>query len=261
MPLPDLFNWQPTRDSLHRASQVISAVRAEVTPPLPNALRLSLSVIPEGLSTGPLPFGGDLALDFTDLSVVYRQPGETSVRLSLKGHSQWSLAGAVMGLLAEEGHDVSLNRDKLADQSPLHIDAHTAEDYADALYAIFTAAARFRARLFGPQSPVVVWPHGFDLSFLWFAGTGSDEHRDRHMNFGFSPGSPGFERPYLYAYASPNPDGLTDVPLPLLAHVNTQGWNGIVVYYDDIVNTNDSEAVIEELYGEIYGAVSPLLVG
>lgn len=260
MPLPTLFNWQPTRDSLHRASQVISAVRAEVTPPLPNALRLSLNVIPEGLSTGPLPFGGDLVLDFTDLSIAYRQPGETPARLSLKGHSQWSLAGAVLNLLAEEGHDISLNRDKLADQSPLHIDARTAEEYADALYKIFTAAARFRARLFGPQSPVVVWPHGFDLSFLWFAGAGSDEHQDKHMNFGFSPGSPGFERPYLYSYASPSPAVLIDVPLPVLAHVNTQPWTGIVVHYDDLVNTNDSETVIEELYSEIYRAVSPLLV-
>jgi Family of unknown function (DUF5996) len=260
MPLPALFNWQPTRDSLQRAAQVISAVRAEVTPPLPNAMRLSLNVTPEGLSTGPLPFGGDLALDFTDLSIAYRQPGETAARLSLKGHSQWSLAGAVLNLLAEEGHDIRLNRDKLADQSPLHIDAHTAEEYADTLFSVFTAAARFRARLFGPQSPVVVWPHGFDLSFLWFAGAGSNEHQDKHMNFGFSPGSPGFERPYLYSYASPNPAGLADVPLPILAHVNTQPWTGIVVHYDDLVNTNDSEAVIEALYSEIYRAVSPLLV-
>jgi len=260
MPLPDLFNWQPTRDSLHRASQVISAVRAEVTPPLPNAMRLSLNVIPEGLSTGPLAFGGDLALDFTDLSIAYRQPGEASARLSLKGHSQWSLVGAVMNLLAEEGHDLNLNRDTLADQSPLHFDAHAAEEYADALYSIFTAAARFRARLFGPQSPVVVWPHGFDLSFLWFAGAGSNEHQDKHMNFGFSPGSPGFERPYLYCYASPSPAALADVPLPVLAHVNTHPWTGIVVHYDDLVGTNDSESVIEELYSEIYRAVSPLLV-
>ena len=260
MPLPDLFNWQPTCDSLHRASQVISAVRASVTPPLPNALRLSLNVIPEGLSTGPLPFGGDLALDFTDLSIAYRQPGEAPARLSLKSHNQWSLTGGLINLLAEEGHDINLNREKLADQTPLNTDAKTAEDYADALYTIFTAAARFRARLFGPQSPIVVWPHGFDLSFLWFAGAGSNERQDKHMNFGFSPGSAGFERPYLYSYASPNPAELADIPLPVLAHVNLQPWTGIVVHYDDLIISNDPEAVIEELYNEIYRAVSPFLV-
>lgn len=258
-PLPALLDWDKTRASLHRASQVISAVRASVTPPLPNALRLSLYPTHNGLTTGTLPFGGDLLLDFNNLAVVYRQPGEPDERVSLNGHSQWTLAGAVVGLLYDEGHDVVIDRNKLADQNPFEIDGQTSADYARALDAVFTATARFRARLFGPQSPVVVWPHGFDLSFLWFAGSGADEHSDPHMNFGFSPGSPGFDRPYLYVYASPSPAALADVPLPHLASLNTDRWTGVVVNYDDLLSTSDPTAVIEKLYEEIYRAISPLV--
>ena len=259
-PLPSLIDWDKTRSSLHRASQVISAVRASITPPLPNALRLSLYPTHEGLSTGALSFGGDLLLDFTNLSVTYRQPGEPDCRVPLNGHSQWTLAGAVLGMLSEEGHDLGIDRNKLADQTPFELDAAIAAEYAQALDSVFTATARFRARLFGPQSPVVVWPHGFDLSFLWFAGAGSDEHHDPHMNFGFSPGSAGFDRPYLYVYASPSPAQLSDVALPALAHLNTDRWTGVVVNYDDLLGANDPVSTIEALYEEIYRAISPLVL-
>jgi hypothetical protein len=170
------------------------------------------------------------------------------------------LAGAVLEMLAEEGHDVHLNREKLADQTPFHVDEHLAEEYAEALYSVFTAAARFRARLFGPQTPLVVWPHGFDLSFIWFAGAGSDERQERHMNFGFSPGSAGFERPYLYAYASPSPSNLAEIALPALVNVILQPWKGVFVHYDDLVDVADPQAVIEELYDGIYRALSPSVV-
>jgi uncharacterized protein with PIN domain len=258
-PLPSLLDWDKTRISLHRASQVISAVRASVSQPLPNAQRLSLYPTREGLRTGVLPFGGDLVLDFNQLCVTYRQPGEPDARVSLNGHSQWTLAGAVVAMLSDEGHDVTIDRNKLADQTHFEMAAQTALDYARALDTIFTAAARFRARLTGPQSPIVVWPHGFDLSFLWFAHTGADEHQDPHMNFGFSPTSPGFERPYLYVYASPSPQELADVPLPPLAHLNTERWTGVIVDYDDLLGVSDPLAVIEALYDEIYRAISPFV--
>jgi hypothetical protein len=259
-PLPALLDWDKTRTSLHRASQVVSAVRASVTPPLPNALRLSLYPDRGGLSTGTLPFGGDLLLDLNSLAVVYRQPGEPDAHVSLNGHSQWTLAGAVVGMLYDEGHDVNIDRNQLADQNPFEINPQTSADYGLALDTVFTAAARFRARLFGPQSPVVVWPHGFDLSFLWFADGSADEHHDPHMNFGFSPASAGFERPYLYVYASPSPAELADVPLPPLAHLNTEGWTGVVVYYDNLLGESDPAAAIEKLYDEIYQAISPLVM-
>lgn len=259
MSLPALHDWQATKTNLHRASQILSAARAQVTPPLPNALRLSLFVTREGLTTGPLSFGGDLLLNFTDQSIVYRQPGEPSVKLPIDNHNQSSLAGAVMLMLADEGHDLALDPEKLADHTPLVIDAKIAQDYAAALYTVYTAAARFRARLFGPQSPIVVWPHGFDLSFLWFAGAGADEHHDRHLNFGFSPGSPGFERPYLYAYASPSPANLAELALPGLVHVITHPWKGIYVHYDDLLGVKDPEGMIESLYDDIYHALAPTL--
>jgi hypothetical protein len=259
MSLPALHDFDQTRASLHRAAQVLSAVRKAVTPPLPNALRLSVYPVAQGVTTGPLSTGGDLLLDFIERALVYRQPGEPALSIALEGHTQASLAGALLALLAEEGHDIDTDGDSTADTAPLVIDAATAADYARALYAVFTATARFRARLFGPQSPVVVWPHGFDLSTLWFAGRGADEHSDPHMNFGFSPASPGFDRPYLYAYAYPLPAGFYDVALPALIQPVREPFKGYVVRYDDLAGLADPEAAVENLFSEIQRAVAPLM--
>ncbi len=256
MPVPTLMQLDSTRSSLHRASQVISAVRAAVTPPLPNALRLSLYPVPPGLSTGPLALGGDLLLDYTRQAVVYRQPGEPDAAIDLDGHSQASLTGELLALLAEEGHDIPLTGDHLRDDTPLVIDPVTASEYAAALDTIFTAVARFRARLAGPQTPVVVWPHGFDLSTVWFAGAGADEHQDPHMNFGFSPASPGFDRPYFYSYAYPLPEGFYDVALPPLVRALESPFKGMVFDYDALVPLGHPGAEIEALFSAIYHGVA-----
>src|SRR5919109_78870 len=76
------------------------------------------------------------------------------------------------------------NPRELTNDAPLLIDAHASADYAQALDRVFTATARFRARLTGLQTPIVVWPEHFDLSFLWFATERATDEFP-HMNFGF----------------------------------------------------------------------------
>ncbi|MBZ0292877.1 MAG: DUF5996 family protein [Anaerolineae bacterium] len=257
MPLPALENFSQTRTSLQHAAQVLSAIRKATTPQLPNALRLSLQVVPQGLTTGPLSFGGALLLDFAQAAVVYHSPDQTEETISLVGHHSRSLRQALLPLLSAVGPD--LQGVDVTDETPFEIDPTTAADYAQALYTIFTAVARFRARLFGPQSPIVVWPHGFDLSTLWFSGSGADEHHDPHMNFGFSPASPGFDRPYFYSYAYPLPQGYHAVALPPAVQTIHEPFSGMIFSYDDMVSLYDPEAEIEHLFVEIFRAVSPLM--
>lgn len=259
MTLPPLNQWDSTRAGLHRAAQVVAAVRVAVSPPLPNALRHSLYPVRRGLTTGPLPLGGELLLDFGARAVFYMRPALPHYEIPAHGDSQTSLAERLLRALAQAGHSVALDSAHLDDSAPLEIDAGQAADYAAALYTVFTAAARFRARLFGPQSPVVVWPHNFDLSTLWFAGAGSDENRHQHLAFGFAPASQGFARPYLYAYARPHTPDLSALALPAPAYVHDDGWTGVVVDYDDLVGLAEPDQAVEALYADIYRALLPLV--
>lgn len=254
MRLPLLTNFESTRDSLHRAAQVLGALKKTLVPPQANALHLSLFVTSEGLTTGKLAKGGRLKLNFVRRAVEYHPAQGEQASVSLIGINPATLASALVEFTAQEQGSVDTLPLPSDSTSPFSLDATSAADYGRALYGVYTGLARFRARLLGTMTPMVVWPHGFDLSFLWFRGNDPDEHSQPHLNFGFSPGSAGFPRPYLYAYAYPSPDDLTSRQLPAPARWFTESWKGAVVDYDKVTD-EDAEAQIETLATEIYASL------
>jgi hypothetical protein len=260
MPLPALANWDTTRTGLHQAAQVVGAIRKVDATPLPNYLHLALEVVPQGITSGPLApsIGGELVLNFTERAIIYSSPEGSTTTVPLEDHTQVSLLDAVLAAMEKSGHPVQVDRSKITGQETLQVHPDAAREYTQALFKIYMGFARFKARLFGPMSRMVVWPHGFDLSFLWFTH-GLDESNDPHMNFGFSPGSPGFARPYIYAYAHPKPAGMFDVELPQGTRWNTDPWTGIALDYDVLVVEDDIESVIEKALLQIHTAISPLM--
>jgi hypothetical protein len=253
--LPD---WTETRVGLQQAARVIGGARAAVAEPEPNWAHLGLRVVPDGLTTGALPSVGELFLDFKTLAILFNPLEGDSVGFALARHTPVTLADAIENALDTLGYMVTLNRSKITGDKVFNIDQRIASDYARALNMIDQTFQRFRASLQGQKSPTVVWPHGFDLSFLWFATDHVTEGAP-HMNFGFSPYSPGLERPYFYTYASPIPDGLTDLDLPPLTRWHTAGWTGTVTEYDDLVERADPVAAIQETLSQIFDTVAPLL--
>ena len=147
----------------------------------------------------------------------------------------------------------------LSHEDKLRYDIQLGKDYADALYTVFTGIARFRARLDGHLSPVVVWPEHFDLSTLWFKEGDMDEHK-AHINFGFAPYTPNqFERPYLYAYAYPYPHNFEAPAAPAPAFWNREGWRGIVIHYDDIAEQEDAAQFVENICQKIFSVLQDVL--
>jgi len=262
MALPALANWERTRIALHRAAQVIGAVRAAVAEPEPNWVHLGLLATPDGVTTGDLPHVGEVALDFKNLAVRYQPleqpPGQDPVTLPLAQQTQGALADEVEQALAAAGHPVTLRRDKLTHTGAFAADAATAADYAQVLYPMADMLERFRASLPGGKSRLVVWPHGFDLAFLWFA-TEKQSEEAPHMAFGFSPYSAGIERPYLYSYASPAPAGMTKLALPPLTRWHTEGWTGTVTDYDALRQASDPIETAGSVLRNLYEKISPLV--
>jgi hypothetical protein len=261
MPLPALSQWDTTRDSLHRASQIVGLARKAFLPPQPNALHLALFVNDKGLTTGVLPDGSEFTLDFINLRVEMRS-GDTLTLLPLARYHYHALRIALMSAMPTLRHPVNLLLPMERDAKPFELNADHARDYAAALNTIYTALARFRARLLGSMTPLVVWPHGFDLSFLYFADRPPDEHTEPHLNFGFSPFSAGFPRPYLYAYISPLPAGRIGKPLPAPARWHEGTWKGVVMDYDLLVNDptageDSPESMIESRLMDIFRVLEP----
>jgi len=236
-PLPALTNWNATRDSLHTIAQVVGSAQKAFIDPMPNALHLALHVTANGIRTVPLRDNYDINVNFRDLHIKTRLLPEDDMPLNER-----TLATLHRNAQMLSGGDAS---DTAYD---LQIDIGHAVQYAEALYRAYSALARFRARLSGFMTPLVLWPHHFDLSFLVFGGKGSsapDEHKDPHMNFGFAPFSDTIDRPYFYAYAWPMPDGLLDDALPAPAQWHTDGWQGARLDYDAVAGEDAPETVIE----------------
>lgn len=259
MSLPALENWQDSFPSLHQAAQVVGSIKKVSVDPLPNYAHLGLYVTSEGLTSGRLKDGGELSLNLLESSIIYLCPAANRYVIALHGHTQATLRDAVLDTMKEAGHGADPKLEEIAGESPLTVDADTASAYQQALHAVYTAIARFRGRLLGSLSPMIVFPHGFDLSFLWF-NRGSEERTDPHMNVGFSPGSAGFDRPYIYIYASPMPDAFFDIELPSPARFVRDPWKGIVIDYDTLVSESEPETRVEQILVDIQSAVAPLLV-
>ena len=189
--------------------------------------------------------------------------------IALHGHNQRSLLESTLektGIAPDlhaftaglEARGVKVDAADLLDETPLQIDARQAADYGQVLWHVFTAMSRFRARLNGSMTPAIVWPHGFDLSTLWFATPTALESAP-HMNYGFSPFDRAGNGAYLYAYAYPMPEGFEQLPLPDGARWNTQGWNGMILPYTETVGHDDPEALIESALEAVHATLAPTL--
>ena len=141
----------------------------------------------------------------------------------------------------------------------MEFDPALARDYLFALDRLYTALARFRARLGGYMTPLVLWPHHFDMGFIWFPGPGSDEHADPQISYGFAPFSDGLERPYIYAYAWSKATGYIQVEVDAPAQAITEGYTGLYVAYDDLREASDFHTALESILLDFQRAASAQL--
>ncbi|MBL8133130.1 MAG: hypothetical protein JNL42_14815 [Anaerolineae bacterium] len=254
----DLTTWMPTIHTLHQAAQVIARIQATVLPARRNALHLGVEPMPVGLRTQRLPDGQRLLLDFTALTATVEDTAAGEA-IDLTAHTQASLLHTLQErlALAEVRKAETVSGTERLDRA----DRAVAQAYAEAQYAAFTGIARFRARLEGHLSPVVVWAHHLDISTLVFspANAAMDEAKT-HLNFGFAPFTEGqYPRPYLYAYAYPYPDGFIPPALPAPLVWNREGWTGIVAGIDALAQAADPAAMIEALCEQMGAVLMPLL--
>lgn len=260
MALPALSNWEATRDALHQIALIMGAVRVACSDSLPNDLHFSLDMTADGMSTAELNCGGVLDFNFNDLQLTFSRGGRQVFALDVVGHSQISLMSRLLEQLNDDGCGVQPSMKHITSESAFTIDQGQALDYATTLSAVFTALAQFRAKLSGCITPLVLWPHHFDLAFLWFATDGMDEHSDPQIAYGFAPFSPGLERPYFYAYAWSQTTGYLQLPLAAPAQGLSEPYTGLYAPYDALREVNPFDGAVDTMVMSYHLAASQLLL-
>ena len=262
MSLPTLERWQghDTREALHQAMQVLRSARKLGVAAQPNYLHLAAMPERRGATTGMLNLGGSLHLDYPRGVVAWRSAGVERFAVRLRDHSQRTLFDSVFGRLRDLGH-TQLDPDtaKVTRDERLVVDRAAAEGFAEAQWRMAEAIARMKATMLGYQTPLVLWPHGFDLGTLWFA-RGGDEERDPHLSVGFSPGTPDVGEPYVYFYAWPERDGLVEHVPEGFEWVTTWSTPGGVLRWSRIRAEREPVAYVAKQLSEVYRATAPLLV-
>lgn len=285
MPLANLDAFGDNIWAIHQAAEIFGPIANAAREKRRNWLHMPMNIHSYGLSSGKYPNGGELKLNLKKGSMIYSRSNGDSISFELKSYTQKSLfEGILTAMQADELADffVDTEGDSLAERLIKKIMAHKPEiisseleavsheaildydiqlgsDYADSLYAIFTGVARFRARLDGHLSPIVVWSEHFDLSTLWFREPEMDDSK-AHINIGFAPYTPNqYERPYLYAYAYPFPENFNPPEAPAPAFWHREGWTGIVVHYDKIAKQEDCALFVEQICLKIFEQLESVL--
>lgn len=263
-----LADFEPTRQTLHLYSQAVGVIPRVHGIAHPKWWHISLKPRPDGLTTDniPLPNGGVLALRL-DLHqhqlIVASSSGETKTVRLAEGLTGTEMGEWVITAVSYFGLQNNYPREKFANDEPRQYDPEQAERFFGVLTNVARTFEKHRASLDGPVSPVQVWPHGFDIAFEWFGNRveRSQEHGETHefpsqLNLGFYPGGD----PYFYSNPWPfEADKLLDKPLPAGARWHTDGWQGTMLPYSELVDRPDAEDRLLEYAKAVYELAAPTL--
>jgi hypothetical protein len=127
--------------------------------------------------------------------------------------------------LAGRAADIKLEEPKFSGSGDFNPEQAAA--YAQALWWLDEQFRQLKTEITtGVTSPVLLYPHHFDLALSWFP------HDDeRQLSIGWSTGDVSLPEPYIYLTAYPESPEFKKLELPRGAHWQTKGFSGAVLPY------------------------------
>lgn len=260
----------PTYETLHHYTRALAAVRRAMSPRQKHWSHSSLRVNATGLTTTPIPNGGEtfeLALDLTAHRLLISASSGTRIETRLRGQPLSQFWNELLTTLRVLNVQPVVQKPPYPDAPPVY-EMAPVEQYWRTLSQMDSLLKQFQGELRGETGPVQFWSHHFDLAMLWFSGRlvpgkdpADEENADEQMNFGFSPGDEGIPEPYLYITAYPLPAGLVGSPLPDGAYWHTRGWNGAVMLYKTLVASPKPDAFLLDLWRTVQRRGAELMRG
>lgn len=268
---PSLAGFEPTAKTLHLYAKAVAVVARAHAEPHPKWWHISLKVQPEGLATDEmrLPHGGafHLMMDLNQhIMRLTSNHGEEHQSDMTSGTSSTLFGDNILEAVAKLGVKADYARERYISDEPRIYDPAMAERFFVALSNVAHVFEEYRATLEGDKGPVQFWSHGFDLSFEWFGNRivrhesgGEIETYTSQLNLGFAPGD--FEiGPYFYSNPWPfEKELLLDKPLPAGARWHTEGWEGTMMPYEELVDDTRAAERLKAYAEAVYQLSAPTL--
>lgn len=255
--------WEPTKQTLHRYTQIVGKIRMALMPFRNHWWNVTLLPATRGLTTGPMPDGVrdvEIAFDFLDhrLQIATSDGQERVLELGRRPACA-DFYRDLFAALHDVGVEVEIHAEPydLGDGPAFVADTiHAAYD-ADAVTRFWRILAstqhvlgRLASSFNGKASPIHLFWHSFDLAHARYSGraapvpagtdpVSAEAYSHEVIAFGFWPGD-NRRTPYpaFYSYTAPEPDRLTAETLrPAAAEWQNTGSGSLAVLPYDALRT------------------------
>ncbi|MCP4362844.1 MAG: hypothetical protein GY796_32980 [Chloroflexi bacterium] len=266
-----LTEFNPTRTTLHTYSQAMGTIPRTHAIQHPNWWHLGLKLRPDGLVTDnvPLPNGRTLALrmDLLHHKIVMFSSGGDDCEFDMtSGLTSTQMGNQIIAAAAEFGLEGAYAREKFENDDGREYNPEMAAHYFQILVHVERIFNKHKATLPRPAGPTQIWPHGFDMAFEWF-GTHTLTHEEHgqtqtaqsQINLGFYPGSDSVE-PYFFSNPWPfAAEALLDNLLPPGTSWHTEGWEGTIFPYAELVGDTQAEDRLLAYAQTVFNLAAPTL--
>ena len=250
---PSLEGFEPTRATLHWYSQALSVLPRAHAEVQPNYWHYSLKLGGDGLYTKPMACpGGEILqgkIDFLGHKIVLIVDDTVWAEISTaEGLTGTEFGDQILAKTAELGLSGEYQRYRFESDERRQYNPEKVPPFWKALVNSHHIFDKFRSSLSGDMSPLQFWTHGFDLAFEWFGSRLVETEEKGHkfeqpaqINLGFYPGDR-FDKPYFYTNPWPFEGGyLLGKPLPEGVSWHTEGWQGTILPYEELVGDERAE--------------------
>lgn len=274
-------DWVETKDLLHLMLQIVGKIRLALHAGRNHWWHAPFYVTARGLTTRTL-WSGDHAFqidfDLREHALEIVTSDGRHERLSLTDTTIARFYADLFARLAALGIAApikDLPYEHPSSRTPFSEDTQARPYQSDAverywrvLLQLDRVFQEFRGRFLGKSTPVHVFWHSMDLALTRFSGrpapameggTRADQEAYSHevISFGFWAGDPTVREAAFYAYAYPEPPGLSETALqPDAARWNTEGGTTAFLRYEDLRNAGDPAAALSSFLQGSYEAMA-----
>ena len=249
-------DWHTSLQAHRAYSALLGKIKLSIAPVQKHWWHAALSPTFNGLSTGALAkqdIDFELNLDILNSSLCIKFRDDVDVIIPLIGQSNASLFNEIKSTLTEKGVSLSIDESIVNNTEYTEYSSNDSRFIANALFFVTKSFRKVRYAQRNETGPVVLWPHHFDVAFLWFSGRlipdgdpMDAENSDEQMNIGFLFGDDSIPEPYFYITAFPWQESFKDTALPQGAYWNKEGFNGAILPWSVLHTHKEPEKFLNE---------------
>ncbi len=232
--------WHETLDTLHLWMEIIGKIKLAFSPFLNQWWEVTFYVTASGLSTGPIPYNGDVfQIDFNFMKheLTMQTSWSTSTKtLKLTPMSVAAFYERLLKMLKDLGIDIkiwpvpvemTIHTPFTEDTEHAQYQKNSVENWWHILLHTSVVFEQFRSSFRGKSSPIQFFWGSFDLSGTRYSGKLAIAPKykgvmakimryaenEENFAFGFWPGDERFPEPAYYSYLYPSPSGMEAIKL------------------------------------------------